>query len=149
MLLSGCGADLLAADIISIGPQQATAHAVLPAEVELPELQWAVIAPRDPWGTAVTLTGGPFVHRQHPQYTADCRLHLRLLQANQTSGWSVAVGSDQTHLAGRDLSATVAAASQNPGSALLGLRATFVPQPQATLCAGEYVARVVGMVSGL
>jgi hypothetical protein len=147
--LSFTASTLPAADVITIGPAQATVRTLGSGDVPLPELQWLVFAPHDPFGTAVQFTGGPFVHSQCPQFSADCRLSLRLVQGAAPACWQVQVAAAQTHAAARDANAVVIAASQNPGSALLGLQATFVPRPGAPLCAGEYVTRVVGLVTGI
>lgn len=143
------GARLDAADLITIGPVQASAQAVGTGEVPLAELRWGVFAPRDPWGTAVEFSCGPFIHTEYPQHQADCRLSLRLLQAAPNAGWQVLTAGDQTRLTGRDTSASVAAGSLNPGSAVLGLQATFIPRSNTPLCAGEYVTQVVGLVRGM
>jgi hypothetical protein len=105
------------------------------------------VAPRDIWGATIEFSSGPFLHSQHPQYAAECRLTLRVLQAHRAAEWTVVTAVDQTRGTARE-SATVVAASRDRGSAILGLQATFVPTPGEPLCAGEYVTRVVGLVSG-
>jgi hypothetical protein len=117
--------------------------------LQLPELQWLVLAPQDVWGTTVQLTGGPFVHSQRPEYRADCRMNVRMLRTAGRLPWHINTASDSTHVTHNDLAATVSASSLGNGAAILGLQATFVPPAGPRLPAGVYVTQVVGLVTGI
>ena len=140
---------LPAADVLTIGPIQSAAEGWGQSEIELPELRWMVLAPKDTWGTTVQFSCGPFVHAEHPLQQVDCRIHIRLLQDARAADWRIDLASDETAVAHRDLTATVSASSRDRGSALLGLRATFVPRPGIAAAAGEYVAQGVGLTTGI